>query len=205
MSSEGRGWLDAGARVVRVLLSDAKVRRDIDTVARHLDPDEAPELVRSVLWTDSGVTGTAVSVAPALLNAGIEAARELSGQARRLPPALILATTDQLLSKVRFRQLGVAVGQSLVLVIQRMRARGAGPADGWSQFAAGVQEALREAGIEPTEAMDVPLACLAARLDQFVRENPGAAARATRLVRRVARQHPDLARALRGELAEEDE
>lgn len=204
-SGETRGWLNAGARVIRVLLSDPKVRSDIDTVARHVDPDEAPELVRSALWTDTGVTATVISVAPNVLNAAIETARELGSQTRRLPPALVNATADQLLSKIRYRQLGLATGQGLAMLIAWLRARRAQPNDAWTQWAQGVSEALREAGIEPSEAMELPLETVAARLERVVRENPAGVERAIVVIRRVMDRHPDLVAALRGNQVEEEQ
>ncbi len=44
MSGEDKGWLGAAARVTRVVLADPRVRRDIETVFRHVDPNEAPDL-----------------------------------------------------------------------------------------------------------------------------------------------------------------
>lgn len=205
MSGEDKGWLGAAARVTRVLLADPRVRRDIDTAFRHVDPDEAPALVRAVVWTDPGVTATALAVLPAVLNAGIESVRELGDQARRLPPALVHATADQLLSRLRFRRAGEATGHALALWVGWLRSRGSGPEDGWSAFAKGVADALREAGVDPAEALEVPLECMAARADRAVRHNPEAVARATETVRRVLQRHPDLAKALRGELAKEAE
>jgi hypothetical protein len=203
-SSETRGWLNAGARVIRVLLSDPKVRSDIDTLARHVDPDEAPGLVRSVLWTDTGVTATVLAIAPNVVNAAIEAAREVGSQTRRLPPALVNATVEQLLSKIRYRQLGVATGQGVAALIAWLRARRAQPNDAWTQWSQGVSEALQEAGIEPSEAMELPLETFATRLERAVRENPAGVERATVVIRRVMDRHPDLVAALRGIQVEEE-
>lgn len=204
-SSETRGWLNAGARVVRVLLSDPKVRSDIDTIARHVEPDEAPEFVRSVLWADTGVTATVIAVAPDVLNAAIEAVREAGSQTRRLPPALVNATAGQLLSKIRYRQLGVATGQGMALLIAWLRARRTQPHDGLTQWVQGVSEALHDAGIEPSEAMELPLETIATRLERAVRENPAGVERATAVIRRVMDRHPDLVAALRGVRTEEEQ
>lgn len=192
-----KGWLDAGARVVRVLLADPKVRRDIDTVARHIEPDEAPALVRAVLWTDTSVTGTVIGSVPAVVNAGIEALRELGVQSRRLPAALVSATMDEMLARVRFRALGQATGQLLVVVIQWMRSRERGCDTAGSPFTAGMLEALRAADIEPAEALEVPLECLACRMERAVRNNPDVLDGAAAVARRVAKRHPELMQALR--------
>jgi hypothetical protein len=105
---ERRGWIDAAARLARVALESPRVKASLSTILNAIDPDASPELVRTVLYTDSGVPLALAGALPDGLNAAIEALHELAQQISGFPPALVSETLGSLAGQVRIEKLGDA-------------------------------------------------------------------------------------------------
>lgn len=107
---ERKGWVDAAARVARVALESPRVKASLSTILNAVDPDASPELVRTVLFTDSGVPLAVAGALPDGVNVLIEALHELAKQVTGFPPALVSETLGSLARRVRIEKLGDATG-----------------------------------------------------------------------------------------------
>jgi hypothetical protein len=107
-STMASGWLGLGERITASLLSSPRFKARLDKVLGAVDPDSAPALVRSLLWTDPGVPLAMVGVVPLLLNAGAGAVAELLRQVASLPVEMTREVAADLWSRVDAADLGEA-------------------------------------------------------------------------------------------------
>ena len=84
-AEQAGGWLELGGRVAAALLSSPRFKERVRRVLGGVDPEGAPGLVRSLLWTDPEVPLALVGTAPELINAGAGALAELLRQVASLP------------------------------------------------------------------------------------------------------------------------
>lgn len=187
MSHQRRGWLDLGDRVARRLLDSPRFRRDVEIVRDHVDPDEAPGLVRTLIWTDPGLTLSLVGAAPRVINTLIEALRETVVQVEGLPAPAVREFLDETLPRVRARALGETAGRALLLAA-RVDHRGAL----WREFGRGFADALRGSGGEARAHVVAHLDRAAAHLEQAVQDDPDVVLDACEDLDRLLHDHPDL-------------
>lgn len=188
MKPEGTGgWFDLGARVAGRLLKSPRFRRDVEIVRDHVDPDEAPGLVRTLLWTDPGLSLSLVTAAPAVLNAGIEALREVVVQLEGMPRPAIKEFLDETVPRVRARALGEAAGRSVLLAARIDHHSGL-----WKEFGRGFADALSEARGEVREHVVSRLDEAASDLERAVAENPDTVLEICEDLDRLVCRHPDL-------------
>ena len=100
-----RGWIEAAARLTRVLLRSPRVKGALRIALRHLDPHHADTLVDALCETDPEVPFALVGALPELANLGIGVLRALVRQLGRLPAPLVAEVTSDLLSRVDRRGL----------------------------------------------------------------------------------------------------
>jgi len=184
---ENGGWLDLGARVAGRLLKSPRFRRDAEIVRDHVDPDEAPGLVRTLMWTDPGLSLSLVAAAPAVLNAGIESLREVVVQLEGMPRPAIKEFLDDTVPRVRARALGEAAGRSLLLAARIDHRCGL-----WREFGRGFADAVSGASGELREHVVSRLDEAAGDLERTVRDNPDTVLEICEDLDRLVRRHPDL-------------
>jgi len=178
-----QGWIEAASRLLRVALQSPRARGGLRTVLGYLDPDHAPELVRTALSTDPELPHAVLGALPDAANIVIEVVAALVREACGRPAALVREAVDQLKARVRVRTLGQATGAVLARVVAlgqiESEALRAGPANATSellvsdrgmpahcapatgrrapslasQFALGLTDGLRQDGLAPGDAL----------------------------------------------------
>jgi len=185
--SDAGGWLDAAARVSRRLLRSPRFRRDVEIVRDHVDADEAPPLVRTLIWTDPGLALSLVGAAPAAINAAVEAMAEVVTQVEGLPRPAVREFTVDTLERIRARTLGNAAGRALALALQL-------DADGplWREALRGFCSAVADRDLLPLISRRAD--AIADELEQAVARDPDRVIEVCEELDRVLRAHPDLVR-----------
>ena len=147
------GWIEAAARLLRVTLQSPRVRRGLDTVLGHLDPDFAGDLVDAALHTDPDLPHAVLGALPDGLNILIELTGGLAREVCGRPVLLVREVLDQIQARLRLRPLGQAMGLLLgrAVVLQRETQSRAPALAG--QILDGVRAGLRREGVAPAEAL----------------------------------------------------
>lgn len=115
-----RGWVEAATRVVRIALESPKVKASLNTILGSIDPDASPELVRTLLQTDSAVPLTVLAAAPAAANVAIGAFHELAQQVTSYPPPLVQQTLVSLGQQLQMQKLGEAAALLLATAAEAL-------------------------------------------------------------------------------------
>lgn len=110
-----KGLIDAVNRIVSRLLDDERVVATIGVFLRNIDPESAPDLIRTLLWKKPDISLSTFSAAPALLNALLKALNELSVQMEKFSPGLLAGYLEGLIEDIDFEELGEATGRTLRL------------------------------------------------------------------------------------------
>lgn len=155
MSEARPGWVEAGARLLRVTLQAPRVKHGLDTVLGHLDPDFAQELVDAALETDPEVPHAFLGALPDALNVMVEVSGGLVRAVCSRPLPLVREALDRVQSGVRVRRLGQTLGVVLGrLVVLRRDTVSRAPAL-TSEIAAGLRAGLQQEGVGAAEALGV--------------------------------------------------
>jgi hypothetical protein len=184
-SSEQRpGWIEAAARLARVLLRSPRIKAALRAALSHLDPQYSETLVDALLRTDSEVPLAIVNALPDAANIAIGGLHALARAGRRLPaPALATAAADLTL-RLQLRALGEAIGYLAASAVE-LRRTGIGTERGAREIAIGMAATLREEGLEPVSAIGgLALATLdgaLAELERSLEESPDAVLRLAEL------------------------
>jgi hypothetical protein len=159
---DDRGWIDAAARVVAVLLRSSRVQAGLRVILARIDPDSAPALVQALTRSDPELLLGALGAAPRAVNTGIEALHALGCELDRSPPGTLAGALPPLVAEVRAERLGRAVGRELARALSIQR-RGARPVtELLSRFLSGLREQLHEQlALSPLEALSSLLLPLA--------------------------------------------
>jgi len=163
----GTGWIDAAARIAKTLLRSPRFKARLKIIVNHIDPDSAPELVRTLLWTDPEVALSLIGVAPRVANAAIGALGELARQLQTLPPALAREVLQEVTAAVNTHALGEAVGRLAALGLSWRTANAPDDCAACDSFREGFVSALRKAGALPE---DGEVGTLLAEHQDLVRE-----------------------------------
>lgn len=113
---ETRGWIEAAARLTRVLLGSPRVKGALRSVLRNLDPHQADALVDALVATDPEVPLALCAAVPALANSGIGIVRALVERVRRLPGPLVLEAVADVVGRLDRRALVAALDGVLALL-----------------------------------------------------------------------------------------
>ena len=94
------GVMDAARRIAAVMLDKPVAKNTIRTVLYHLDPENAPALVRELLWNDPELTFSVAAALPGIANCLIRSAETLSTEVGRFPPDLIRSFASRILGDI---------------------------------------------------------------------------------------------------------
>ena len=85
-----RGIIDATNRIMRVLLKSPAFKSNVRSVLNSIDPDNARELARTIIWEDPELTLSLIGAVPSLANSIIRFLDEVILQVReKFSPELI--------------------------------------------------------------------------------------------------------------------
>ena len=133
------GWCEAASRLMGVVLSSPQAKARVHVLLSHIDPDYAPHLIRVFLRTDPELALSTLSALPRLANVFIESLAEISRLIGTYPPALLGQVTSGLVSQLRARPLGEALGRGARLALDLPLGSG-DPAAFWSELARGFEK-----------------------------------------------------------------
>jgi hypothetical protein len=98
---EGRGIIDSQSRILEELLEKTAFKDGLRHILLNIDPENSPQLVRTLMSKDIEGTLALISVLPALANAVILALDELISQVReKFSPALLNDFVQSLLEDI---------------------------------------------------------------------------------------------------------
>jgi len=75
-----RGIIDASNRIISELLKKTTFKENLKAFEQNIDPDNSPELIRTLLWQDVEVPMGLASMLPVIANSFIKAFDEASAQ-----------------------------------------------------------------------------------------------------------------------------
>ncbi len=84
-----KGIVDAITRITRELIKKPVFKNTIRSVLNSIDEENAPEMVRTLIWQDPEFVLSLVGALPSLINVIIKALDEIAIQIEKFPPALI--------------------------------------------------------------------------------------------------------------------
>ena len=97
----GKGIIDSQSRIIEELLEKTAFKDGLRHILNNIDPENSPQLVRTLLGKDIEVTLAIMSVLPALANALILAIDEMISQIQeKFSPALLADLTQSLLDDI---------------------------------------------------------------------------------------------------------
>ncbi|MEN6476115.1 MAG: hypothetical protein ABFD81_19025 [Syntrophaceae bacterium] len=94
------GVMDAVRRIAAVILQKPVAKNTIRTLLYHMDPENAPALVRELLWNDPELTFSVAAALPGIANCLIRSAETLSTEVGRFPPDLIRRFAARILGDI---------------------------------------------------------------------------------------------------------
>ncbi len=100
------GLIDAMDRVAQEILKTPRVKAGIKVIINSLDPQSAPQLVRTLMWKDADLFLSLIGAVPDLINGLLLGSKEVITQMKKIPPPLIA----ELVAKVIDKLDGEAVG-----------------------------------------------------------------------------------------------
>jgi hypothetical protein len=147
------GIIDAGARILGQLLRSGRLVQSVRIALRHLDPEAAPRLARTLMLGDPVLSLELLSAAPALANSAILGLREALERLGGLPEELVAGLLPRLVSELRAEELGELVAVALSLSAGVAGGRSPALARSWAEleqgFARGWHRALRQRVARP--------------------------------------------------------
>lgn len=109
------GLVDAANRVLRELLRTPRFKAGLKMVLNSLDPDSAPDLVKTLMWEDTDVFLSLLGSLPEIINLVLLALRELTVQLDNFTPEMLADFMAQVLEKLDGEALGEALGSTTLL------------------------------------------------------------------------------------------
>lgn len=85
-----RGIIDAANRILKVLLQRPSFKENVRSILKGVDPDNARELARTIVWEDPEIVLSLMGAVPSLANSMIRFLDEIILQVReKFPPELL--------------------------------------------------------------------------------------------------------------------
>lgn len=103
------GPIDGTSRILRELLRTPRFKKSVNVLLSELDPENAAELVRTLMWEDPEFFLSLFAAVPDLANAVVAALLELSGQLGNFPPGLLASFLAIAVEKLDVEGLGRTV------------------------------------------------------------------------------------------------
>ncbi len=125
------GVLDAARRIAAVMLEKPVAKNSVRSVLYHIDPENAPSLVRELLWHEPELTFSLAAALPQIANCLIRAAEELTCEIGKFPPELIHRFAALMLSDID--------RESLTHTLSNLRELSLGLSPVLDEFRAGVE------------------------------------------------------------------
>lgn len=100
------GIMDASRRIAAVILDKPVAKNTIRTLLNNADPENAPALVRELLWHDPELTFSVAAALPKIANCVIRGAETLTTEVGRFPPDLKRQFASQILGDIDHEALG---------------------------------------------------------------------------------------------------
>jgi hypothetical protein len=208
------GLVDAANRVSRELLRTPRFKAGLKMMLNSLDPDSAPDLVKTLMWEDTDVFLSLLGSLPAMVNIVFLSLRELTVQLDNFTPEMLADFMAQLIEKMDGEALGEALGSTALLFARMGELPASKVAERGAELGAGVARGFARARYPGEEMEGTSLA--AAMLPAIGKMVKGVAAAASlegsparQAVRTyaedlagVVRDHPALAREVAGPLLE---
>ena len=200
------GVLGGGARMLREALRSRRVAKTVRIVLTNLDPEAAPELVRTALFGDTVLFFDLLSASPQIGNATILGARELAVRLLGVPERLVDRYLPQLLQELDAEALGEGMALWTLALLRFAGRDHHALAEAFAGFEAGLarggRRALREREVDTTALLSrgvtgaMAVADRAAtHLDEALTDDgalPQAVAQLANGIRKLPKKHPML-------------
>ncbi len=108
-----------GERILRRLIRSPKFKSSLSIILKGIDPENAPGLVRALMWGDVETFMGTASALPRLFNFAVRAVEELGAQMNSFPPEILLAFLQRLAGDVDYEGLERAA-REIRLLLQRI-------------------------------------------------------------------------------------
>jgi hypothetical protein len=97
---QNRGIVDATNRILKVLLKRPAFKENVRSLLNGVDPDNARELARTILWEDPEIVLSLMGALPSLANSMIRFLDEIILQVReKFPPELLHAFLEEIMEE----------------------------------------------------------------------------------------------------------
>jgi len=97
---ENKDFLEALNRIFKAILQKPVLKSSIRSVLANIEPDNAPQLVRTLLWEDSSLMMAFLDATPSIMNACIKALDEVLVQIEKFPPEFRRQLTNSLMEEI---------------------------------------------------------------------------------------------------------
>ena len=114
------GLVDLANRVLKQALKNPRFKATLSIFLNSIDPESAPDLVRTLLWEDAGVSLSLIGALPELVNTLIESLSEVGIQFNSMPTGLLLDFIEPIVSGLDGHKLGEAAA-GISLLVSKMR------------------------------------------------------------------------------------
>ena len=104
-----KGIVDATNRIMRELIKKPVLKSSIRSVLNSIDPESAPDLVRTLMWDDAELILSLVGALPSIANVFIKALEEVAVQVNKFPPDLLQEFTRSILKDIDIEAMNRAV------------------------------------------------------------------------------------------------
>ncbi|WP_287155089.1 hypothetical protein [Candidatus Solincola tengchongensis] len=94
-----------GERLLRRLIKSPKFKSSLKILVNAIDEENAPGLVRALMWEDVETFMGAASALPRAVNFAVRAVEEMVAQLNAFPPEMLLAFLSRLAAEVDFEAL----------------------------------------------------------------------------------------------------
>jgi len=202
-----KGVIEGGTRVLKELMGSPRFRQSLRILLNELDPENTPELVRTLMEQDPETPLGILGSAPKFANTAILGANELMQKLSEFTPELLGSFSAELLNEIQAEKLGEALGLLTVLLF-----RSGGQENGSLEtsvselgqgIARGFNETLTSQGIPRAELSEHLVKAIVSGMDSMARRlsedakvedapTMKAVDNLTQGIKGIARRNPDL-------------
>jgi len=95
------GLIDMTNRILKALLSKPVFKQNITTLLQNVDPDSAPDMVRTLIWQDMEFMFSIIAALPRFANVFIKTADEILIQVKdKIPDGLLQGYISDLVQEI---------------------------------------------------------------------------------------------------------